>query len=78
MTVQLKKLSLFSEYTCMTVNNVRKCCITGALWSKGNGLTPPNRTLLAYRLQNHFVTINNYTSPIPSIGPSESHRILGA
>jgi hypothetical protein len=57
MTIQLQKLSLFSAYTCMTVN-VRKCCITGTLWSKGNALSLANRTFLAPRLQSHFVTIN--------------------
>jgi hypothetical protein len=30
MSIQLRKLSLFSAYTCMTVN-IRKCCITRAL-----------------------------------------------
>jgi hypothetical protein len=56
--------------------NVRRCCITGALWSKGNARSLANRTLLASRLQSYFVTINTYNSPIPSIGPSESCRVL--
>jgi hypothetical protein len=77
MTVKLEKLSIFSACTGMTVN-VRYCCITGALWSKGNALSPSNRTLFAFRLQKHFVTINTLDSPIPSINPSESSRVLGA
>jgi hypothetical protein len=72
MTILLQKLSLFCAYTFMTVD-VRKCYIAGALWSKGNALSLANRTLLASRLQNHFVTINTHNSPIPSIGPSESY-----
>jgi hypothetical protein len=46
MAIQLRKLSLFSAYTCMTVN-IRKCCITGALWRSGNALSLVNITLLA-------------------------------
>jgi hypothetical protein len=57
--------------------NVRKCCITSALCSKGNALSLANRTLLASRLPNHFVTINTHNSPISSTGPSESYRVLG-
>jgi hypothetical protein len=30
LTIHLRRLSLFSAYTCMTVN-VRKCCVSGAL-----------------------------------------------
>jgi hypothetical protein len=60
----------------MTVN-VRKCCLTGALWSKGNSLSLSNRTLLASRLQKHNVTINTFNCTIPSIDPSESYRVLG-
>jgi hypothetical protein len=57
---------------------VRKCCIIiGALWSKGNAFSLSNRTLVASRLQNHFVTIITLNSPIPSINPSESYRVLG-
>jgi hypothetical protein len=76
MTIQLQNLSLFNTYTCMTFK-ARKCCITGAVWSKGNALFLASRTLLASRLKNHFVTINSHKSPIPSIGPSESSRVLG-
>jgi hypothetical protein len=53
MTIQLRKLSLFSAYTCMTVN-VHKCSITGALWRSRNALSLANRTLLASRLQTQF------------------------
>jgi hypothetical protein len=56
--------------------NVRKCCITGALWIKENDLSLANRTLLASRLQKHFVPINTHISPILSIDPSESYHIL--
>jgi hypothetical protein len=76
MTIQLRKLSLFSAYTGMTVN-VQKCCITGALWPSGNAPSPANCTLIAYRLQTHFITINSHPSPIPSIGPSDTYRVLG-
>jgi hypothetical protein len=38
MTIQLRKLSLFSAYTGMAVN-FRKCCISGALWLSGNALS---------------------------------------
>jgi hypothetical protein len=31
MAIQLRKLSLFGAYTCVTVN-IRKCSFTGALW----------------------------------------------
>jgi hypothetical protein len=76
MTTQLRKLSLFSAYTFMTVN-VRKCCITGALWSKCNALSIANRTLHVSHLQNHFVTANTHNSLSPTIDPSESYRVLG-
>jgi hypothetical protein len=76
MTIQLRKLSLFSAYTCMTVN-VRKCCITGALWRCGKALSLTNRILFASRLQKQFITINTRSSPIPSIGPSDTYRVLG-
>jgi hypothetical protein len=76
MSIQLKKFSLFSEYTCVTVN-VNKCCITGALWSKGTALSLANRFLLASRLQNHFVNVNSYNSPIPFIDTSDSYRVFG-
>jgi hypothetical protein len=76
MTIHLRKLSLFSAYTCMTVN-VQKCCITGALWHLGNALSPANRTLLASRIQKHFIAIDCDPSPFPSIGPSDTYRVLG-
>jgi hypothetical protein len=57
--------------------NVIKCFITGALWRSCSALSLANRTLLVSRLQNHFVTINPHTSPIPSIGPSDTYRVLG-
>jgi hypothetical protein len=76
MSIQLQKLSLFSAYTCMTVN-IRKCCITGALWRSGNALSLANITLLASRLQTQFITINSHHAPIPSIGPSDTSRVLG-
>jgi hypothetical protein len=76
MTIQLRKLSLFSADTGMTVN-IRKCCITGALWRSGNALSLANNTLLASRLQSQFITINSAPAPIPSIGPSDTYRVLG-
>jgi hypothetical protein len=76
MFIQLRKLSLFITYTCMIVN-IRKCCTTGALWRLGNALSLANRTLLASRLQTQFITINSRPSPIPSIGPSDTYRVLG-
>jgi hypothetical protein len=48
-TIELRKLSLFSGYTSMTVN-ILKCCITGALWRSDNALSLVNITLLASRL----------------------------
>jgi hypothetical protein len=56
---------------------VRKCCITCALWSKSNALSLGNCHLLASCLQNHFVSVNTYNSPIFSIDPSEPYRVLG-
>jgi hypothetical protein len=76
MTIQLQKLSFFSAYVGMTVN-VRKCCITGALWRSSNALSLANRTLLTSRLQLQFITINSSSSPLPSIGPSDTYRVLG-
>jgi hypothetical protein len=76
MSIQLQKLSLFSAYTGMTVN-IRKCCITGALWRSCNALSLANITLLASRLQTQFITINSNRAPIPSIGPSDTYRVLG-
>jgi hypothetical protein len=67
---------MFSEYTGMTVN-VQKCCITCALLSKGNALSPPKRSHLAPRIQDQHVSVNGSNSPIPSIGPSDTYRILG-
>jgi hypothetical protein len=60
----------------MTVN-IRKCCITGALWRSDNALFLANITLLASRLQTQFITINSNHAPIPSIGPSDTYRVLG-
>jgi hypothetical protein len=51
--------------------------IAGALKSKGNSLSLANRTFHTSRLQTHFVTVKAYNSPIPSIDPSESYRVLG-
>jgi hypothetical protein len=76
MAIQLQKLFLFSAYASMTVN-VQKCCITGALWRTSNTLCLANHKLLASRLQNHFITINSHFSPIPSLGPSDTYRVLG-
>jgi hypothetical protein len=76
MSIQLRKLSLFSAYTCMTVN-IQKCCITGALWRSGSALSLANCTLLASRLKTQFITINSRSIPIPSIGPSDTYRVLG-
>jgi hypothetical protein len=76
MAIQLRKLSIFSAYTCMTVN-IRKCCITGALWRSGNALSIANISLLASRLQSQFITITSDPAPIPSIGPSDTYRVLG-
>jgi hypothetical protein len=60
----------------MTVN-IRKCCITGALWRSSNALSLANITLLASRLQTQFITINSNRAPIPSIGPLDTYRVLG-
>jgi hypothetical protein len=76
MAIQLRKLSLFSAYTGMTVN-IRNCCITGALWRTGNALTMANTALFPSRLQTQFITINSIPAPIPSIGPSDTYRVLG-
>jgi hypothetical protein len=57
--------------------NIRKCCITGPLWRSGNALSLANRTLLASRLRSHFITINSRPFPIPSVGPSDTYRVLG-
>jgi hypothetical protein len=76
MSIQLRKLFLFSAYTCMTVN-IRKCCITGTLWRSGNALSLANITLLASRLQAQFITNNSNRAHIPSIGPSDTYRVLG-
>jgi hypothetical protein len=43
----------------------------------GNALFLSNITLLASRLQTQFITINSNPAPIPSIGPSDTHRVLG-
>jgi hypothetical protein len=66
---------LFGEYTGMTVN-VQKCCITCALWSKGNALSQANRTLLDKRLQTQHVSVRGSPSPIPTITPLETYRVL--
>jgi hypothetical protein len=76
MAIQLQNLSLFSAYTCTTVN-IGNCCITGALWRSGNALSLPNIALLASRLQTQFITINSTPAPISSIGPSDTYRVLG-
>jgi hypothetical protein len=76
MTIQLRKLSRFSAYNGMNVN-VQKCCITGALWGSSNALSLANRTLIAFRLKQHFITIDSHSSPIPSIGPSDTYRVFG-
>jgi hypothetical protein len=76
MTIQIQKLALFSSFTCMTAT-VRKCCITGALSRSGNALSLANRTLPACRIQKQLVIINSSSSPVPSIGPSDTYRVLG-
>jgi hypothetical protein len=58
--------------------NVRKSCITGALWRSGDALSPANRTLLAYRLQKQFITIDTRPYHIPSIGPSDTYECLAS
>jgi hypothetical protein len=63
-------------YIGMTAN-VRKCRITGALLTKGDTLSLANRTLLASRLQQHFVTFNKLNSPLLTIDPSKAYRVLG-
>jgi hypothetical protein len=60
----------------MTVN-IRKCCIAGALWRSGNALSLTNITLLTSSLQTQCITINPNRAPIPSIGPSDTYRVLG-
>jgi hypothetical protein len=75
-SIQLRNLSLFSAYTCMTVN-IRKCCITGALWRSRNARSLACITLLASRLQLLYITINSNCAPIPSIGPSNTYRVPG-
>jgi hypothetical protein len=64
MAIQLRKLSLFSAYTSMTVN-IRKCRITGALWRSSNALSLANVALLASRLQTQLITINSIPAPSP-------------
>jgi hypothetical protein len=76
MAIQLRKPSLFSAYTGMTVN-IRKCCITGALWRSCNALSLANITLLASRLQTQFITINSNRAHTSSIGLSDTYRALG-
>jgi hypothetical protein len=76
MSIQLQNLSMFSDYTAMTAN-VHKCWITCALRSKGNALSPSNRPLLAARLQHKHFFVRVSTSPIPTISPSETCRVLG-
>jgi hypothetical protein len=76
MAIQLRILSLLSAYTRVTVN-IRKCCITGALWRSGNAVSLANIALLASRLKTQFITINSISAPILSIGPSDTNRVLG-
>jgi hypothetical protein len=76
MSIQLLYLSLFSECTGMTVN-AQTWCITCAPLSKGNALSPANRSLLATRLHHQHVYVHRSNSPIPSIGPSETYPVLG-
>jgi hypothetical protein len=76
MAIQLRKLSLFSAYTGITVN-IRKFCITGALWRAGNALSLANIALLASHLQTQFITINSIPTPIPYTGPTDTYRVLG-
>jgi hypothetical protein len=76
MAIQLRKRSLSSAYTCMTVN-IRKCCITGALWRSGNALSLADIALLESRLRTQFITINSTPAFIPSIGSSDTYRALG-
>jgi hypothetical protein len=76
MTIQLRKLSLFSAYTGMTAN-IRKCRITGAIWRNGNAFSLANIALLASRLQSQFITIDSNPATIPSISPSDTYRVVG-
>jgi hypothetical protein len=62
MTIQLRKLSLFSAYTGMTVN-IRKWCINGDFWRSNKALSLANITLLTSRLQTQFITINSNRAP---------------
>jgi hypothetical protein len=71
MAIQVQKLSLFSAYTGMTVN-IRKCCITGALWRSGNALSLANIALLASGPPPNSVH-HHQLSPCPH----SIHRPLG-
>jgi hypothetical protein len=75
MSIQLKELSLFRAYTGMK-DNVTKCCITGALLSKGNAHSRANCSILASRTQRQHALVHGSKSLIRFIDPSETHRVL--
>jgi hypothetical protein len=68
--IQLRKLSLFSAYTCLEVN-ASKCSTSGALWRIGNVVSLANMTTLLHQLHTLTIEVNKVHTPSqPSLLPN--------
>jgi hypothetical protein len=57
--------------------HAKKYCITWALWTKGSVLSLANRSLLESPLQTHHIPVQGSNSPVPTIAPSGSYKVVG-
>jgi hypothetical protein len=71
--VQLRKLSLFSEYTGLDV----KCSAIGALWQKRDTNSKDNKALLEQHLATLTIHIHKVPTPLPTHSPIEKCKVLG-
>jgi len=73
LTIQLKKLHLFSKYTGLQLKTT-KCEATGALWTQGNPLTHKNQASLQEQINTIFFLDGSHITYLP---PNKSYKMLG-
>jgi hypothetical protein len=67
--IQLRKLSLFTAYTCLEVN-AKKCSTTGALLRKGNTITSANTTHMLHQLTTLTIEVKQVRTLLSPLSPS--------